>query len=60
MRVALGPRRLREAHADASVPGMFKTMRPPQVESLDEQVVRAYKTYQHKGDDLGRHIYLRA
>jgi hypothetical protein len=39
---------------------MFKTMRPPQVESRDEQVVRTYKTYQHKDDDLGRHIYLRA
>jgi hypothetical protein len=39
---------------------MFKTMRPPQVESHDEQVVRAYNTYQHKDDDLGRHIYLRA
>ena len=33
---------------------------PPQVETLDEQVVRAYEAYQHKGDDLERHIYLRA
>jgi hypothetical protein len=58
--VAPGPRCLCEAHAYASVCGMFKTMRPPQVESRDEQVVRTYKTYQHKDDDLGRHIYLRA
>jgi malate dehydrogenase (oxaloacetate-decarboxylating) len=33
---------------------------PPQVESLDQQVVRAYEAYQHKDDDLERHIYLRA
>src|SRR5208337_1726094 len=33
---------------------------PPQVETLDEQVVRAYEAYQRKGDDLERHIYLRA
>src|SRR6201991_272042 len=33
---------------------------PPQVESLDEQVVRAYEAYRHKDDDLQRHIYLRA
>ena len=33
---------------------------PPQVESLAEQVVRAYEAYQHKGDDLERHIYLRS
>jgi len=33
---------------------------PPQVERLDEQVVRAYEAYQHKEDDLERHIYLRA
>jgi malate dehydrogenase (oxaloacetate-decarboxylating) len=33
---------------------------PPQVESLDEQVVRAYEAYQRKKDDLERHIYLRA
>lgn len=33
---------------------------PPQVESLDEQVVRAYDAYQRKDDDLERHIYLRA
>jgi malate dehydrogenase (oxaloacetate-decarboxylating) len=32
---------------------------PPQVESLDEQVVRAYDAYQRKDDDLERHIYLR-
>ena len=33
---------------------------PPQVETLDEQVVRAYGAYQRKDDDLERHIYLRA
>jgi malate dehydrogenase (oxaloacetate-decarboxylating) len=33
---------------------------PPQVETLNEQVVRAYEAYKHKTDDLERHIYLRA
>src|ERR1700720_2322385 len=33
---------------------------PPQVESLDQQVVRAYEAYKRKDDDLERHIYLRA
>jgi len=33
---------------------------PPQVETLDEQVVRAYEAYLRKDDDLERHIYLRA
>src|SRR5256884_460514 len=33
---------------------------PPQVESLDEQVLRAYEAYARKTDDLERHIYLRA
>ena len=33
---------------------------PPQVESIDEQVVRAYEAYKRKDDDLERHIYLRA
>ena len=33
---------------------------PPQVETLDEQAVRAYGAYQRKDDDLERHIYLRA
>jgi len=33
---------------------------PPQVETLDEQVVRAYEAYQRKNEDLERHIYLRA
>jgi len=32
---------------------------PPQVETLEEQVVRAYDAYQRKDDDLERHIYLR-
>src|SRR5262249_15976830 len=33
---------------------------PPQVESLDEQVVRAYEAYQRKNADLERQIYVRA
>lgn len=33
---------------------------PPHVESLDEQVVRAYEAYRRKDDDLEGHIYLRA
>ena len=33
---------------------------PSQVETLDEQVVRAYEAYRRKDDDLERHIYLRA
>jgi len=33
---------------------------PPQIESLGEQVVRAYEAYKRKDEDLERHIYLRA
>lgn len=33
---------------------------PPQVETLDEQVTRAYGAYKRKDDDLERHIFLRA
>ena len=33
---------------------------PPHIETLEEQVVRAYEAYQRKNDDLERHIYLRA
>jgi hypothetical protein len=33
---------------------------PPYIESIDEQVVRAYGAYKRKDDDLERHIYLRA
>src|SRR4029077_4936202 len=33
---------------------------PPHIETLDEQVVRAYEAFQRKTDDLERHIYLRA
>jgi malate dehydrogenase (oxaloacetate-decarboxylating) len=33
---------------------------PPQVETLDEQVARAYEAFQKKDNDLERHIYLRA
>src|ERR1700691_2003342 len=32
---------------------------PPQIETLDEQVVRAYAAFQRKHDDLEKHIYLR-
>ena len=38
----------------------FHGLLPPHVETLDEQVVRAYEAYQRKDDDLERHIYLRA
>src|SRR6201994_118273 len=33
---------------------------PPHIETLDEQVVRAYEAFQKKDNDLERHIYLRA
>jgi len=33
---------------------------PPHVETLEEQVSRAYEAYARKKDDLERHIYLRA
>jgi malate dehydrogenase (oxaloacetate-decarboxylating) len=33
---------------------------PPYVETLDEQVVRAYEAYERKDLDIERHIYLRA
>jgi malate dehydrogenase (oxaloacetate-decarboxylating) len=33
---------------------------PPCVETLEQQVVRAYEAYRRKDDDLERHIYLRA
>lgn len=33
---------------------------PPHVETLAEQVERAYEAYRRKDDDLERHIYLRA
>jgi malate dehydrogenase (oxaloacetate-decarboxylating) len=33
---------------------------PPYIETLDEQVVRAYEAFQLKDSDLERHIYLRA
>jgi malate dehydrogenase (oxaloacetate-decarboxylating) len=32
---------------------------PPQVETLDQQIARAYEAYRRKDDDLERHIYLR-
>ena len=33
---------------------------PPPLETLDEQVARAYEAYKRKDEDLERHIYLRA
>ena len=33
---------------------------PAEVETLEQQVVRAYEAYQRKDEDLERHIYLRA
>ena len=33
---------------------------PTRLESLEEQVMRAYEAFQRKNDDLERHIYLRA
>src|ERR1051326_4032760 len=33
---------------------------PPYVETLDEQVIRAYEAFQRKDHDIERHIYLRA
>jgi malate dehydrogenase (oxaloacetate-decarboxylating) len=33
---------------------------PPHVETLDQQVRRAYEAFKNKDDDLERHIYLRA
>ncbi|MGO9315331.1 MAG: NAD-dependent malic enzyme [Syntrophobacteraceae bacterium] len=33
---------------------------PPHVESIEEQVIRAYEAYKRKDDDLERHIYLRS
>ena len=33
---------------------------PPHIETLEQQVLRAYEAYARKEDDLERHIYLRA
>ena len=33
---------------------------PPVVETLEQQCARAFEAYRRKGDDLERHIYLRA
>lgn len=33
---------------------------PPYVETIEQQLKRAYEAYQRKDDDLERHIYLRA
>jgi malate dehydrogenase (oxaloacetate-decarboxylating) len=33
---------------------------PPNVETLNEQVLRSYEAYQTKTTDMGRHIFLRS
>jgi malate dehydrogenase (oxaloacetate-decarboxylating) len=33
---------------------------PPRIETLEQQVIRAYEAYKRKDEDLERHIYLRA
>ena len=33
---------------------------PPAVETLDQQALRAYEAFTRSGDDLARHVYLRA
>jgi malate dehydrogenase (oxaloacetate-decarboxylating) len=38
----------------------LKGLLPPHVETLEEQLARAYEAYKRKNDDLERHIYLRA
>src|ERR1700739_1202918 len=45
-----------EERAELGLQGLL----PPQVETLDEQAVRAYEAFQRKDDNLERHIYLRA
>ena len=32
---------------------------PPHVETLEEQIDRAYQAYGHEPDDLARHVFLR-
>src|ERR1022692_257686 len=44
-----------EERTDLGLHGLL----PPQIETLDEQVVRAYAAFQRKQDDLEKHIYLR-
>ena len=45
-----------EERSDLGLLGLL----PPHVETLDQQVVRAYEAYRRKDEDLERHIYLRA
>src|SRR5262245_35211262 len=45
-----------EERSDLGLHGLL----PPHIETLDEQVTRAYEAYRRKDDDLERHIYLRA
>lgn len=46
-------------HTERTMLGLHGLL-PPQVETLDQQVVRAYEAFRRKTDDLERHIYLRA
>ncbi len=46
-------------HSERTALGLHGLL-PPQVESLNQQVVRAYEAFRRKTDDLERHIYLRA
>jgi malate dehydrogenase (oxaloacetate-decarboxylating) len=46
-------------HSERTALGLHGLL-PPLVESLDQQVVRAYEAFRRKTDDLERHIYLRA
>jgi malate dehydrogenase (oxaloacetate-decarboxylating) len=46
-------------HGERTALGLHGLL-PPQVESLNQQVVRAYEAFRRKTDDLERHIYLRA
>jgi malate dehydrogenase (oxaloacetate-decarboxylating) len=45
-----------EERSDLGLLGLL----PPHVETLDQQVARAYEAYKRKDEDLERHIYLRA
>src|SRR5262249_23094151 len=45
---------------EARVRAMLDGLLPRAVETLEQQCARAYESYRRKGDDLERHIYLRA
>lgn len=46
--------------ADERIEFALDGLLPPDIETLDEQVMRAYDEYQQKDTDLERHIFLRA